>query len=226
MAPPEESLETPVQRSTRAAAPSRGRITPVFPLLLLQTMRDMDRPTEILEDEDLTASLPRRLGLSDVVGRQIHQFQEAVRRRRRVDAMDIESMIRLVARRPDAGEIFREAGRRVALHSWDQRASATQHMLGWLPRPVALMVALRAARRLLRQLVGDGRIRMQRRPLEVQVSPSLTARADSSGRACAALSGALEELLQRYTRRRYRVFHELCEAHGAETCEWTVRVAS
>lgn len=221
----EESQPGPL-RPARATSASRGKITPVFPLLLLQTMRDMDRPDEVLEDEDLTVSLPRRLGLSDVVGRQIYRLQADVQRGSKLSAAEMEDMIRLVGRRPDAAAIFYEAGRRIAIQHWDERAAATRHTVRWLPRPMALSAAARAARRLLRQLVGDVRIRIQRRPLEVRISPSLTARADPSGTACAFYSGALEELLQRYTRRLYRVLHERCEAHGADTCEWTVRVGS
>jgi predicted hydrocarbon binding protein len=189
-------------------------------------MRDMDRPEEVLEDEDLTISLPRRLGLSDVVGRQIYRLQEEVDRRRKLSASDMEDMIRLVVKRPDAEAIFREAGRRMAVQSWDARAAATRRALTWMPRPLALATATRAARRLLRQLVGDGRIRIQRKPLEIHISPCLAARADPSGTACAFYSGALEELLQRYTRRSYSILHEACEAHGSDTCEWTVRVGS
>lgn len=49
-------------------------MTPVFPLILLETMRDMDRPEEYLEGEDVAVSMPRRLGLSDVIYTQIHRF--------------------------------------------------------------------------------------------------------------------------------------------------------
>jgi bacteriochlorophyll 4-vinyl reductase len=218
---PNSALHTP-RPPTRPQR--RHGITPVFALLLFETMRDLDRPMEVLEDEVLSVSLPRRFGLSDVVGRQIHRFGEEVKQRRLQSVAEMEDLIRLVARRPDAAEIFREAGQRMAARAWDERTTATRRVLPWMPRPVALLSAVRAAGRLFRQLVGDGRLRIQRRPVEMHVAGSITARADPTGAACAFYSGALEELLTRHTGRAYQVLHERCEAHSDTTCEWTVRV--
>ena len=113
---------------------SAGAVSPVFPLLLLETMRDVDRPEEVLEDEDVSASLPRRLGLSEVVSVQIRRFQEEVRQNRGQSAAQIEDLVRLVVRRPDAERIFEEAGRRMARHSWDQRSSALRGSVRIMPR--------------------------------------------------------------------------------------------
>lgn len=197
----------------------------MFPLLLLETMRDMDRPPEVLEDEDLAVSLPRRFGLSDVVGRQIHRFREEVRGRRPQSVAEMEDLIRLVIRRPDAEAIFREAGRRVARHSWQERAAALRRTMRFVPRPIGLFAATRAASRLFRQLAGESQIHIHRRPVEMRITDSLTARADPSSAACSFYSGALEELLNRYTGRTYQVLHSRCQGRGAELCEWTVRVS-
>jgi bacteriochlorophyll 4-vinyl reductase len=202
----------------------KRRITPVFPLLLFETMRELDRPEEVLEDEDVTVSLPRRFGLSDVVGRQIHRFHQEVKQRRLQSTEEMEDLIRLVVRRPDADRIFLEAGRRMARHAWEERAGATRRALAWMPRQVALFSAVRATRRLFRRLVGTGRFRIQRRPVEMHIAGSLTARVDPTGTACVFYSGVLEELLTRHTRRVYQVVHDRCEARGADECEWTVRV--
>jgi len=219
-------------RSTEASAvpPSTASttgpgITPVFPLVLLRTMRDMDRPDEVLEDEDVTLSMPRRLGLSDVVGRQIHMLEEEVRRRRRQTPAQVLDLVRLVVRRPDAERIFLTAGRAIAAQAWEDRRDATRYAVRWVPRPIALLTAVRAARRLMRQLIGDGKLKLQRRPLEMRIANSLTGRADPDGRACAFYGGVLEETLQRYTARQYRVVHERCASSGADVCEWTVRVS-
>src|SRR5690606_40574039 len=51
-------------RGQSAETPS---VSPVLPLLLLEPMRDRDRPEEVLEDEDVSLSFPRRLRRSEAV---------------------------------------------------------------------------------------------------------------------------------------------------------------
>jgi bacteriochlorophyll 4-vinyl reductase len=209
----------------RARAPSSApRISPVFPLLLLETMRDQDRPEEVLEDEDVSVSLPRRLGLSDVVGVQIRRFQAEVRQRRPQTAEQVEDLIRLVLRRPDAEAIFAEAGRRVAVHFWMQRPPLMRRTVRLLPRWLALKAAQRAGRRMFRQLTS-GKLELNRWPVELRIHHSVSSHGDPSGSACAFYASALGELLHRYTGRRYRVLHPRCQTRGGETCEWTLELA-
>jgi bacteriochlorophyll 4-vinyl reductase len=201
-------------------------ISPLFPLLMLQTMRDQDRPEEVLEDEDITLSLPRRLGLSEVVRVQIHRFEEEARHNRPQHASSVEDLVRLVIRRPDAADIFVEAGRRVSRHFWGERSGWAKRLIRFLPRPLALMVAQRAARRMFRLLVGPTRFRFSRKPVSLRIDQPLTLRGDPSGAACSFYSGALWELLELYTGRRYRVLHSACAGRKAgATCEWTVEMA-
>lgn len=207
-----------------APAPGSPSIAPLFPLLLLETMRDMDRPQEVLEDEDLTISMPRRFGLSDVVGVQIRRFQQEVRQRRLQDVRQVEDLIRLVIRRPDAEEIFIEAGRRIARHFWEQRSTPMRNTIRFLPRPLAALAANRGGRRLFRRLVGGSRFKLQRWPIELRIERPLTARADPGGAACAFYSGALSETIELYVGRRYRVRHVQCETRGDGCCRWAVEV--
>lgn len=209
----------------RGGVEANASISPVLPLLLLQTMRDMDRPAEVLEAEDLTVSLPRRLGLSDVVLSQIRRFQDEARQKRLQPASSVEDLIRLVGRRPDARAIFEEAGRRMAQHAWRQRGGTLRRLGRYLPRPLAMLRAKRAARRLFGRMVGDSRLRVNRWPPELHVGDALTVRADPGGDACALYAGAYEELLQQYTGRPYRAVHPLCAARGDDHCAWAVRLA-
>lgn len=213
----------PDPRSERSG-PEAGTVTPVFPLILLETMRDMDRPEETLEDEDVTVSMPRRLGLSDVVLAQVQRLQGEVKRRRPQPVAEVEDLVRLVIRRPDADEICSEAGRRVAQHFWAQRSAASRALIRLLPGPLARAAAHRAAKAVFRQLVGSSPSRVQRWPVELRISRALTAHADPGGAACAFYAGALEELLHQYTGRTYRADHSHCTARGNDACEWTVRL--
>lgn len=215
-----------VQSRGAPAAAAIPSITPVFPLLLLETMRDRDRPREVLEDEDISVSMPRRLGLSEVVRVQIQRFQKEVRERRPQAAAQVEDLIRLVVRRPDAGEIFHAAGERVAANEWEERAAWLRRALRFMPGPLSRIAAQRAARRMFRQLAGGSRFSVGRWPAELKIHDSLTARADPAGVACAFYAGAFAELLRRYTSREYRVLHPDCETRGASPCRWTVEVSA
>jgi hypothetical protein len=202
-------------------------VSPLFPLLLLETMRDRDRPEEVLEDEDISLSMPRRLGLSEVVRMQIRRFEEEVRHRRPQISSQVEDLCRLVIRRPDAEEIFTDAGRRVAERYWHEKGGALRRVARFLPRAMALRTAQRAARRMFRDLVGPTRFSVTRRPVQLRIDQALTVRADPGGAACAFYAGAFVGLLELYTGRRYRVLHPHCGTRRPEgACEWEVEIAS
>jgi bacteriochlorophyll 4-vinyl reductase len=209
---------------TTAAAGATANVTPVFPLILLETMRDMDRPDEYLEGEDVAVSMPRRLGLSDVVYKQIHRFREEVKRRRMQSPATVADLIGLVIRRPDCDEIFEEAGRRVARHAWSERSGAFRRTVRWLPQGAKQRSARKAATRLFRQLAGEGEFRVGIKPVSLAITGSLTAAADPGGAACAFYAGALSELVTQYTGRKYSTTHARCEARGGASCEWLTQV--
>ncbi|HEX5724475.1 MAG TPA: V4R domain-containing protein [Longimicrobiaceae bacterium] len=208
------------------ATPGTPSIIPVFPLLLLETMRDMDRPEEVLEGEDFSLSMPRRLGLSDVVYTQIHRFREEVKRKSLQTSTTVEDLIRLVIRRPDAEEIFAEAGRRVARWAWQQRSGAFRRSVRLLPASLSLRSARRATERLFAQLVGDAEMAVTDKPIGAVITGSVTSRADPGGAACAFYTGVLSELVSRYTGRRYAAQHPRCAARGADRCEWRALVVA
>jgi len=125
----------------------RGAVWAFLPLSLLQAVRAHDRPGEILEDEDLTASLPRRLGLSDVIDREIRNYERAAKRGRRVDSNDVTNLMRLVLRRPDAEAILRDTGRRVAAEYIRRVPGAWLRVARALPTRASLALARRGSRR-------------------------------------------------------------------------------
>ena len=209
--------KTPAIRGATENTPS---VTPLFPLLLLETLRDMDRPEEVLEGEDLTASMPRRLGLSDVIYTQIHRFREEVRRKRLQTAATVEDLIRLVIKRHDADEIFQEAGRRVARRFWEERSGTARRLVRLLPPALALRSARKATRRLFGQMQGTAWLEVRGKPPTVRMVSPMTYRADPGGAACAFYAGALAELLREYTGKEHDVAHVHCQARGGDACEW------
>jgi predicted hydrocarbon binding protein len=208
-----------------AVTPQTPGVTPYFPLLLLETMRDMDRPPEVLEGETLSASLPRRLGLSDVVYTQIHRFQGEARKGRPQTPSVVEDLIRLVIRRPDAEEIFEQAGRRLAARFWEQRGRAARLAVRVMPTALSVRAARKAARRIFKRIAGDAALEIQPRPLSVRLTGAITARADPGGAACAFYAGVLSEVMRQYTGRDHGVEHVRCGARGAPACEWDALVA-
>ena len=80
---PSRSPLSDQSRSSNVEA-SRRRVQAIVALRLLEVMRDQDLPVEVLEEEDPAVTMPRRLGLSEVVERQIRSYREDVRRRFRL----------------------------------------------------------------------------------------------------------------------------------------------
>lgn len=213
----------PTKPASRGATEDTPCVLPTLPLELLETMRDMDRPDEVLENEELSASMPRRLGLSDIVHLQIHKLREEVRRGRPQTPASVEDLIRLVIKRPDAEEICVEAGRRVARRAWEQKAAVTRRTVRLLPTGVRMRRARIAAERLFRKLNGTAWLEVSGRPPMVRMVGSMTVRADPGGAACAVFAGVLQELLEEYTGKPHPVAHPVCEARGGGACEWTAQ---
>ena len=192
-----------------------------LPLAILESVRQHDRPSEVLEDEDLSASLPRRLGLTGVVESQIHRYRIARKRRERVPAEDVANLLRLVLRRPDAEAIIREAGREVARHHGREPLYRLAGAARLLPDAVSSRIAKRSVRRLMNRIGGGAPLKVTRNPIRVTLDDPVTAR-DAVGLACVLYSAAIEEAVQHATGRRANVQHIECEARGDANCVWQV----
>lgn len=195
----------------------RGRIRAEVALALLETMRSQDLPEEVLEDENLTVTLPRRLGLSDVIDAQIRRYREDVRGRRRLAEGEFRDLVRLVIRRPDSEDIFLEAGERLAGLGGGGG--------GWrrvLPRRVAFALAGREVRGRLRRLLGRSPGRLLPGRFVLQVRDSILVGADPGGDACALVSGLAGAVLRRSTGLSVAVVEQECQARGGAVCRWVV----
>lgn len=202
--------------------PTPSMVAPLLPLALLEAIRAQDRPDEVLEDEDLTASLPRRFGLTGVVASQIQRYREDTRRGRQVPAADVVDLFRLVLRRPDAREILYEAGCLAARQLFERVPRPAVSALGILPRAAATAAARRAARKMLRKIHGPRRYEVMTRPWRALLFEPLTAELDSAGSACTFYGGLIEECFFLYTRERPQVTHSTCVTLGGAHCEWSL----
>lgn len=208
-------------RAPAAAQESGDGFRADLPLAILESVRQHDRPAEVLEDEDLSASLPRRLGLTGVVESQIQRYRVAGKRRERVSADDVSSLLRLVLRRPDAEAILKEAGRDIARHQGGGGLYRLAGLARILPDAISSRIARRVLQRLMGRIGGGALVRVIRRPLQVQASGAITAR-ENLGLACVLYSAAIEEAAHHAIGRRPRVTHMGCEGRGDEACIWEV----
>jgi hypothetical protein len=180
-------------------------------------MRGLDRPQEVLQDEDPTRTMPRRLGLSDVVDRQIRTLREDVRRGVRVSDDEVQGLIRLVVRRPDAAAVFNQAGRLLA-------EGGSPPWRGLLPRRARFAAARVRTGRRLNALFGRPMGGFGGGPFAIEGRTLFLIACDPGGAACHLLSGFCEEMIQQVLGGTARVTHTLCESRRDPLCRWEAEV--
>ena len=193
----------------------RPRVSAVIALTLLEVIQTHDRPSEVFEEENTSVTMPRRLGLSDVVERQIRKYQDEVKRGRKISDAEFSNLVGLVIKRPDSEEVFFECGRRLASRSNDRRSRL-------MPRGLAVALARRRVRRRLKALFGrriggfaGGGFTMEGRAL-------LFMQTDPGGEACAIVSGLCSAVLGATIQGAPAVDHLACEARGDAFCRWGI----
>lgn len=195
-----------------------------LPLALLQSTRAHDRPVEVLEDEDLSASLPRRLGLSGVIERQIYQYEIAAKSGKRVSPDVFYNLLKLMLRRPDAETILRETGARIAQRQFESVPQSWLKVLRFMPRAFMMRAIRKATARLFKNIAGTDGISVSGNPIHARIDDLQTARMEPAGVACALYGSAFEEIASLYLGRKVRVQHTRCAANGdGGYCDWQLQ---
>lgn len=198
------------------------RTTPRVALALLEALRSTDTPSELLEDEDVQQSLPRRLGLSSAVEAQIRRYRELASSRADLRASELADLLGLVARRPDAPTVFAHAGRRMARDRLERRRVRRRFVGIPLPEAVRRRLAFRVAGKIAREANPGGEFRIERSPRALVIEGSLPAAA-SVPEACHLVRAALAECLDAHglgSEAGEGAVHPLCEARGDDCCLW------
>ena len=182
---------------------------------LLETLRLVDRPGEVLEDEIIARTMPRRLGLSRVVERQIELYREYSRQGRKLSTEELAGFVKLVNKRPDAARVFFEMGDRLANEQLPSRKR-------WLPRSGRLVLVKRSIVRTLARLFGQRLGGFVSGPFALEVSASPFVQLDSSGDACELVTGFCQRALRRGVDEEMTVVKLSCETKGARLCKWSV----
>lgn len=183
---------------------------------MLEALRAVDRPGEMLENEIIARTIPRRFGLSEVVERQIELYQEYARQGMKLTDDELAEFINLVKKRPDAARVFFEMGAHLANELLPSRKR-------WLPRSRRLILVKRAIERTLARLFGQRVGGFVSGPFSLEMSASPFVQLDSSGDACELITGFCQRGLRRVVDKEATVVKVSCETKGARSCKWSVK---
>ena len=191
----------------------------LLPLSLLEAVRDVDTPEELLEAEFVDELRNKRFGLSDTVYTQIKRYTEAVRRNQRTAQDEAVALARLIGRRPDAEAVLRAAGRFLAREAYMTVSPVTRGMLRVLPSLAARPLALRQVRRIARRYL-NGNVRRVGTSVLLEIPRSITVGVASGSAGCTFYEATLRELLRLLVGTTGAVEHTRCEGRGEGSCEW------
>ncbi len=220
---PHEILSSPssvplVTRASVAQSPdtSKPRIRARLALAILEALQSQDTPSEVLEDENPSQTMPRRLGLSGVVDRQVQLYRSDAMKRARITDGQFHDLVQLVVRRPDAPEIFWRAGRRMA------DAGPQTALSRLLPAPLRHARLRRRVRRRLRRVFGRNIGAFGEGPFTLEGRNLLFVQLARQGEACCLVSGMCQSIVEEVLGAEYHVVHDRCEARGDASCRWTI----
>ena len=205
------------ERESDNPSNTKPRISAVVGLVLLEVIRTLDLPAEILSSEDPSQTMPRRLGLSEAVDLQIRRFREEVRRKARIRDDELRDLSHLVLRRPDSDQVFYQAGENLAGGDLPKRGLAKTY-----PQRVRYSLARRQVRRRLKSLLGRSVGAFAPGDFTLEARGHFLLELDPGGDACALLTGFSQAILSSYFRKPLRVAHTSCQALKHDLCRWTV----
>ena len=197
---------------TESSGIGRQRVSALVALTFLEVIKASDRPFEVFEEEDTSITMPRRLGLSDVVERRIRNYQEEAKKGQKISDEEFVDLVRLVVRRPDARAVFLECGSRLAGIP-PRRASL-------VPRGLGLALARRRVRKRLHTLFGRRVGGFAHGEFVLEGRSLLFIQSDSGGDACSLVSGLCSATLSRSIKDPPTIAHIACEACGDAYCRW------
>jgi hypothetical protein len=198
------------------AGRARKRVAALVGLSLLEAIREQDRPPEVFESENTAQTLPRRLGLSEVVDQQIRRLKGEVRKRGRMTDEEVQSLCGLVLRREDATTIFFQAGRLLAGRDGPRRKRGR-----WYPRAIRFALARREFRRRCQALFGRPLGGFGAGGFSLEANGHFLLELDPEGGACALLTGFAQAILSGYFLEGIRVDHTSCLGGDGDLCRWT-----
>jgi hypothetical protein len=186
-------------------------------LSLLEVIRALDLPSEVLASEDPTQTMPRRLGLSDVVDQQIRLFREQVRRKERITDQQAQDLFHLVLRRPDSEEAFLRAGEMLA-----EDIKPFRNLRRLYPQKALYSLSRRETHKTVKSLFGRAIGGFAHGPFTIEAKGHFLLELDPGGDACALLTGLSQTILRGNLGRKVSMRHSSCEARKQDLCRWVI----
>ena len=195
----------------------KRRVAAVVGLSLLEVIRALDLPSEVLASEDPTQTMPRRLGLSGVVEQQIRLYREQVRRKEKISDQQAQDLVHLVLRRPDSEEAFFQAGDLLA-----DKVKSLGGLKKLYSEKAKYSLARRESGKLIKSLFGRPIGGFANGPFTLEARSHFLLELDPGGDACALLTGLTQAVLRSCLPHKVRVLHTSCEARKGDLCRWVV----
>jgi hypothetical protein len=186
------------------------------PHSLLEAVRLVDRRPDAESDDEIAA---KKFGASKTVVAQIARYSSLSADARTVPASEVEGLLTLVTRRLDADLVLKIAGQFAAARMI-KKVRTPMGLDGLLPAGTRRRFALRAARKVLKELLGarlaieagDFVVYAGAAPIEGELR---RVKCDYDGAVVGEVLGVLCGFVG-------ALRHEECRADGAEVCSWRV----
>lgn len=201
---------------------SSAKVHPGIALALLSSLRDKDTPDESLEDESYAESLPRRLGLNDVVNLQMRRYADLRDAGRSLELTEFLDLVRLISRRPDATDIFRSAGAALAFERFAESGPLSRAFRRMYPEGVRRRKLVRSMTSAGKALSPGTEIVTGRTPPGLVIDACALAPAGLHGNACEILTSVLDVCASEILDASLSVRHTECLGRGHDRCVWTV----
>ena len=204
--------------------PTRGtdKVNPAIAIALLNSLRATDTPDEVIEDESFRISLPRRLGLNEVVDAQMRRYAEIRNRRGVISPDEYGNLLQLIDRRPDAVTVFASAGRNLTEARFSEPGRFDRLRARLMPTGLRRRKLIRAMTDVARALEPGAAIQpvLEGGADGIDVLAPPLAMTTTSGAGCALMTAALEVCADRVGSDTALLSHGLCVGRGDDRCRW------
>lgn len=190
-----------------------------IPLSLLEAIRRIDTPQDQSETEYVAELRNKRLGLSDTVYTQIRRYNEALKRGQRIPFAEAEGLGTLIGRRPDAEQLYRNAGMILANDVYQSISPTRRGTISVLPGFMSRPMALKQLAVVAEKYIG-GTVERTGAFVSLKVPDSVTVNGSPKSGGCIFYEMAFRELLRLLVGAGDQVDHVHCAARGEGWCEW------